>query len=143
MSRRRHRKRFQCGHRGFGRYCHCCADRVAAKHAILMAQQLSRQQWQETFAQDQIELSHLPRAIALKARDILSALQQGTAYWQLGGKRLQPTREIVRIPVTYRYRLLCRQDNDQLVPLKLLSHEDYNRLVGHTQRLLSLLHSRG
>jgi len=88
-----------------------------------------KQAWKESFAADPVDLRRLPRAIVLKARGILSALGEGVAYWQLKGKRLRGDRELVRIPVSYRYRLLCRLDGDRLLPLKVLSHEAYNSLV--------------
>ncbi|NMF86654.1 hypothetical protein [Nodosilinea sp. P-1105] len=101
-----------------------------------------REQWQALFAEDAIELSHLPKAIVKKARAVLSALQQGTHYWQLSGKRLEMMRDVIRIPVTRRYRLLCRDDGDQVVPIKVISHEDYNPLTRSPKRLLSRLLSR-
>ncbi|NET34857.1 MAG: hypothetical protein F6K19_23005 [Cyanothece sp. SIO1E1] len=138
MSRRsrKHRKRFACGHRGFGQQCHRCAKVKAQKRAKLSERRAQRQQWQATFAQDPIDLGKLPCRIVLKAREVLAALAQGRGYWQLAGKRLNPTRDIIRIPVTYRYRLLCRDNGRSLVPLKVVSHEDYNSLVRHPNRHL-------
>lgn len=43
---------------------------------------------------------------------------------------------MIRIPVTYRYRLLCWDNGQFLVSLKLVSHEDYNTLVRHPNRYL-------
>jgi hypothetical protein len=80
--------------------------------------------------------------IVKKARTVLSALQQGTHYWQLSGKRLEMMHDVIRIPVTRRYRLLCREDGDQIVPVKVLSHEDYNPLIRSPKRFLSRLLSR-
>ena len=138
MSRRsrRHRKRFDCGHRGFGQYCHCCAKperarrcQQQAKQAMAQQQRARRLAWQATFIADPIDLRKLPQPIVLKARKILAALGAGTGYWRLSGKRLNATREIVSIPVTRRYRLLCVFDGRSLAPLQVLSHEDYNSLV--------------
>lgn len=139
---RKHKKRFACGHRGFGQYCHCCAERVAKKQQRLSQRRQKREQWQALFADDAIELSHLPKAIIRKARNVLSALQQGTEYWQLSGKRLEMIRGVIRVPVTQRYRLLCRDDGDQIVPVKVISHEDYNPLTRSPKRFLSRLLSR-
>jgi hypothetical protein len=104
--------------------------------------QQQREQWQALFADDAIELRHLPKVIVKKARTVLSALQQGTHYWQLSGKRLEMMHDVIRIPVTRRYRLLCREDGDQIVPVKVLSHEDYNPLIRSPKRFLSRLLSR-
>lgn len=140
--RRKYRKRFACGHRGFGKWCHRCASersqqrqRLPAHSAAEQSQAPIRQQWQQSFAQDVIELMHLPKSIVLKARDILSKLSQGVEYWRLRGKRLRSNHEVVRIPVGYRYRLLCRAEDDSVKPWKVLSHEDYNPLVQHKNRL--------
>ena len=72
----------------------------------------------------------------LRAREVLAALDQGVDYWRLAGKRLHPRRDMIRIPVTYRYRLLCWDNGQFLVSLKLVSHEDYNTLVRHPNRYL-------
>ena len=138
MSRRRrkHRKRFGCGHRGFGQYCHYCAEVSAAVGGKQQARRAQQQQrraqrlaWQATFATDPIDLRRLPRSVVIKARVVLAAISSGADYWQLAGKRLNAAREIVSIPDTRRYRLLCRFDGGALTPLKILSHEDYNSLV--------------
>lgn len=131
---RKYRKRFACGHRGYGRYCHRCADRAARRRAAWRVRQTQRRVWQETFSDDPIELRHLPPAIAEKTRQIVSALEQGTGHWQLAGKRLS-VREVISIPVTYRYRLLCREEGDRVVPVKVMSHEDYNPLANSSKRL--------
>jgi hypothetical protein len=160
---RKHRQRFACGHRGFGQWCHCCATNdsrrvraIASTHGSVcpfpairsrqsdashspkrrvQAVTWDKQAWNQSFATDAIDLRRLPRAIVLKARGILAALAQGTGYWQLKGKRLRGDRTLVRIPVSYRYRLLCRMEGDRLMPLKVLSHEDYNPLVRQMNRV--------
>ncbi|MBD2090632.1 hypothetical protein H6F67_12285 [Microcoleus sp. FACHB-1515] len=163
---RKHRKRFTCGHRGFGQWCHLCAsnscasiDRAAIGCASIesrLAEAIAaksvrsfpivrspsqtkataeKQAWKLSFATDSIDLRRLPRLIVLKARGILAALDEGGGYWQLRGRRLRGDRTIVRIPVSYRYRLLCRMEGDRLLPLKVLSHEDYNPLVRRKNRV--------
>ena len=139
---RKHKKRFACGHRGYGRYCHRCAERVARKQNRFGQRRQQREQRQALFAGDAIELSHLPKSIVKKARTVLSALQQGTHYWQLSGKRLEMMHDVIRIPVTRRYRLLCQDNGDQIVPVKVISHEDYNPLTRGPKRFLSRLLSR-
>ena len=134
MSRRsrRHRKQFACGHRGFGQYCHRCADR---QHKIRLRKE-QRQAWQATFESDAVALQKLPKSVVLKVRDILGALEGGVDYWQVAGKRLHSARRIIRIPITRRYRLLCRDDGKVLTPLKVVSHEDYNLIVGRVHQWL-------
>ena len=136
---RKHKKRFACGHRAFGQHCHCCAERIARKQIAHVQRQQKREQWRALFAEDVIDLRHLPKAIVKKTRNILSALNQGKDYWQLSGKRLEKVRNVIRIPVTRRYRLLCRDDGDQIVPVKVISHEAYNPLSRSPKRLLRKL----
>lgn len=126
---RKYRKRFPCGHQGFGKFCHRCATAKALLTVSLLERQRTRQQWQESFLQDCVDLTHLPKAIVLKARQVLSALQGGISLSQLRGKRFSFDRRLIRIPVTYRYRLVCRQHDEGIVPLKVVSHETYNSIA--------------
>ena len=144
MSRRsrKHRKQFTCGHRGFGQYCHRCADHkrsLRQQRQTQQQQQAQRQAWQATFERDVVNLRQLPRPVVLKARQLLDYLGKGVGYWQLAGKRLHSARQIIRIPVTRRYRLLCWDDGKCLTPLKVVSHEDYNLLVSKVHRWLRSL----
>jgi hypothetical protein len=139
---RKHKKRFPCGHRGFGRYCHYCADRQARKERKHQQRQTKRQQWQSLFFEDGIDLRHLPKSVVQKSRTVLRALEQGQNYWQLSGKRLHMMRNVIKIPVTRRYRLLCRDDGNQITPVEVISHEDYNPLVAKPKRLWQRLFSR-
>jgi hypothetical protein len=136
MSRRprRQKKRFPtCAHRGFGQYCHHCADLALRKQSIATATKLQRDEWTETYDHDPIDLQGLPKPIVLKARKILEQLTQGTEYYKLQGKRLLGIdRDLIRIPVTRRYRLLI-QDLGEKTPhfLKVLSHEAYNAIANN------------
>lgn len=91
----------------------------------------SRQQWRESFYQDHIDLTHLPQRIVIKARQIIAALQEGVSLHQLRGKRFPFDRTLVRIPITYRYRMLCRCGKSGIIPIKVMSHEDYNAVARH------------
>ena len=137
MSRRRrlYKKQFACGHRGFGQYCHRCAKQRAKKQTQFLARQSKRQQWQASFLNDLIDLRHLPKSVVKKSRTVLEALSRGESYWQLSGKRLHHGRNIIRIPVTRRYRLLCRDDGAAITPMEVVSHETYNPLVAKPRRL--------
>ncbi|MBW4470423.1 MAG: hypothetical protein KME45_08440 [Stenomitos rutilans HA7619-LM2] len=88
-----------------------------------------RQQWQQAFAHDSVDLTGLPTHIVLKARKILQELSAGKGYYQFQGKRFRFDRTLISIPVTYSYRLLCREQKDGLLPLKVLSHEQYNAIA--------------
>ncbi len=158
MVRRSHkrRKRFSCGHLGFGRFCHHC-DRVVHIDATLplttkigplsklqprsrrvwkaAAHQKTKRRWQASFAHDPIDLSHLPKPIVIKTRCILASLDRGVSPKQLRGKRFNFDRTLLRIPISYRYRLLCRWLAGQIVPLQVLSHEAYNPISRNKKRL--------
>ncbi len=120
MSRRK--KLFPCGHRGYGQTCHRCLQ----ESLVLQQKQQQKKQWEQTFAQDPIDLTNLPTHVVLKARSIISALQEQKSYREFGGKRLRHNRLVVSIPVTRNYRMLCRDCGNFLVPKEVLSHEDYN-----------------
>ena len=152
---RRHRQRFSCGHRGFGQYCHRCTSqeilrqkrrerrrsvqesqiREAPRQAQCQQCPAARQHWQQSFATDPVDLSQLPRGIVLKARLILARLAAGAGFWQVLGKRMRFDRGLIRIPVGHRYRLLCRRSGDRLWPLRVMSHETYNRVVRNQLKL--------
>jgi hypothetical protein len=129
---RLHKKYFPiCGHKGFGKYCHRCSDLAHRKQAIALESQLLRNQWLETYDHDPIDLKHLPKPIVLRARELLAQLAQGTEYYKLQGKRLLGIdRDLIRIPVTRRYRLLIQDvGNNTFQSLKVLSHEAYNAIA--------------
>lgn len=136
---RKHRKRFACGHRGYGRYCHRCDHQQVQRTAKRRQRQSQRQEWQALFLADPIDLKSLPKPVVKKARNVLQALQRGTYYWQLSGKRLNMAREVISIPVTRRYRLLCQDTHDGIQPVKVISHEAYNPLVTRPKRLAQTL----
>jgi hypothetical protein len=147
---RKQRQRFACGHRGFGQYCHRCASQSARRrqrrsHGISVSplspspvrqcRSTARQFWRQSFAADPVDLSHLPQKIVLKARLILARLAAGEGFWQVLGQRMSHDRSLIRIPVGYRYRLLCRLEDHQLWPLQVMSHETYNRVARNRMKL--------
>lgn len=120
MSRRR--KTFPCGHKGYGQTCHRCEQ--AQKTQEEKRQQ--KQEWESTFAEDPIDLKHLPSHVVVKAREIIAGLESHKNYREFGGKRLRHNRCIVSIPVTRNYRMICQDCGSFLLPQAVLSHEDYN-----------------
>ncbi len=83
----------------------------------------------QAIANDPIDLSHLPYKVAIKARRVIKAIQEGINWFQLGGKQFHFNRNLISIPVTYRYRLLCRREKSEIIFLKVLSHEAYNHVA--------------
>jgi hypothetical protein len=120
MSRRR--KAFPCGHKGYGQICHRCLQEDVVK----LEHQEKKRSWQESFAFDPIDLKDLPSHVVLKARNIINGLQDRRNYREFGGKRLRHNRQVVSIPVTRNYRMLCVDRDGTLQPQQVMSHEDYN-----------------
>lgn len=120
MSRRK--KIFPCGHKGYGQVCHRCLQ----QQADWEEKKRSKDEWQETFDRDPIDLRALPKNVVIKAREIIIALETAKNYRDFHGKRLRHDRFVISIPVTRNYRLLCRDCGNLLVPEVVVSHEDYN-----------------
>ena len=86
-----------------------------------------RAAWQESFAQDAIDLRRLPtRSLVCKARTILAQMAAGVPYTRFRGKRFQSDRTVISVPLGRDYRLLFRDEGDSLRPLCCLSHQAYN-----------------
>ena len=120
MSRRK--KKFICGHKGYGQVCHRCAQ----KKAGIDQKRQRKLDWEATFAKDPIDLRNLPKNVVVKSRRIIQQLQCQGDYHQFHGKRLRHDRFIISIPVTRSYRLICRDCGTLLIPEAVVSHEDYN-----------------
>lgn len=120
MSRKR--KKFACGHTGYGKVCHRCEQ----KQVLWEERKREKNAWEQTFNYDPIDLSSLPKNVVLKARQIIRNIQNQTSYTNFRGKRLRHDRLIISIPVTRNYRLICRDHGRFLEPEAVVSHEDYN-----------------
>ena len=120
MSRRK--KKFPCGHRGYGQICHRCAQKQAEQEQ----KKQHKLEWEKTFHQDPIDLRNLPKNVVVKSRLVIEQLQIQSDYRQFHGKRLRHNRSIVSIPITRNYRLICRDCGQFLAPEAVISHEDYN-----------------
>ncbi len=120
MSRRK--KKFPCGHKGYGQICHRCAE----KQATFDRRKKKKNEWEQTFTTDPIDLSTLPKNVVIKARNIIQGLQTQKSYREYHGKRLRHNRFVISIPVTRNYRLICKDCGSILMPEAVVSHEDYN-----------------
>ncbi len=120
------KKTFPCGHKGMGQFCHTCHN----EKKVQISKEKERQEkyaWNALFSKDVVDLSKLPnRKLVLKARDILEKIASGWPYQQLKGKQLNHDRQILSIPVNQDYRLLFKRRQQHWLPIKLLSHEEYN-----------------
>ena len=118
----RRKKKFICGHKGYGKICHRCQQ----QRSEVEKRRQYKLDWEATFAEDPIDLRNLPKNVVLKSRRIIHHLQSQGDYHQFHGKRLRHDRFIISIPVTRSYRLLCRDLGTLLIPEAVVSHEDYN-----------------
>jgi len=116
------KKRFSCGHQGYGQVCHKCQQKQAER----LRRQRQRQAWKESFQYDPIDLRSFPKNVVIKTRKIISQLRQDNNYWRFKGKRLHHNRFIISIPINRSYRLICRDQGSYLVPEEVVSHQDYN-----------------
>lgn len=118
----RRKKKFACGHKGYGQICHRCIQ----KHVNNAQKKQAKQEWEAMFECDPINLRDLPKNVVVKARRIIARLENQHDYRDFRGKRLRHDRFVISIPVTRNYRLLCRDCGSFLVPECVISHEDYN-----------------
>lgn len=118
----RQKKKFPCGHKGFGQICYRCAQ----ADAVYQQEKRCKQDWEASFNRDLIDLRNLPKNVVLKSRRIIQQLGEHTDYRQFHGKRLRHNRLVISIPVTRHYRLLCRDHGQYLAPEAVISHENYN-----------------
>jgi hypothetical protein len=128
MAKRR-KKTFPCGHKGYGKTCHRCEQERREQEKqwqVLQQKQLEKKAWEATFEKDDIDLRSLPQYVVLKARDIIAALAQQQSYRDFNGKRMRHDRQIISIPITRNYRMICRDNGEFVIPQSVLSHEDYN-----------------
>lgn len=119
------KKVFPCGCRGFGSYCHRCAQEKAK------AQQKATVKTYYEKLQDEcgIDFADIPREVIDRTADIVYSLRRGADYTAFKGKRLNYDRGVVSIPVGRSYRLVCITEDGCVVPKELLSHEEYNKRI--------------
>jgi hypothetical protein len=129
----RHRKTFECGHKGFGSFCHRCRqieDERARLDRQAQRRRARREDWEARFDNDPVPLRGLPRHVVEASREVIAAVEAGTPWGQLGGKKLRQSGAL-SIPIGRSYRLVCLYDDVEgsktVVPLEVLSHEDYNK----------------
>lgn len=131
---RKYRRRFDCGCRGFGQYCHRCAEGETERRRKVEGRREIRKPRAQGRVMDGVNLAKLPKKVVEKAKQILGWLRQGVHPGAIGGKQFQFDRDQLRIPVGYRYRLLCWRGEEGVKPLKVMSHEAYNSVMRNTRR---------
>jgi hypothetical protein len=81
------------------------------------------------FEDRDIEARRLPDWVLEKAESIIRAIETGTHFQALGGKRLNFDHTRIAIPVGPLYRMIAIEINGVLKIKRILSHEDYNKHV--------------
>ena len=128
------RKRYPCGHRGRGQYCHRCAQerddmsaRTAAREGKLALAELLC-----------VPATDFPDKILRRAAAIHQevAAQGLLALRRRGAKKILSLDNVLSVPVGHHHRLLFVVDHDFPRYLELLTHEQYDR------RLVLLCRSR-
>lgn len=77
-------------------------------------------------AGDAIDLGMLPRAHRERAREVMRRIAAGASHTEFKGKRLQYDRTQISVPLGAHWRLLFREEGKVPVPVKCMSHSDYN-----------------
>jgi hypothetical protein len=123
---------FECGHTGKGKHCHACAAAEKRKGEQLRAFEEKRAAKRNSIAADPIDLSvvrHLS-AVQREARELLAKVSSGVHPFSLDGKFIKSSAgKLLSVPVGRSYRLLF--DAPTLLPLRLVSHEDYNGIAAN------------
>jgi hypothetical protein len=79
-----------------------------------------RIKWQKKFADDPINLRHLPKHVVKKAWRKIQLLRSGAGFRRLDAKRMQHSRNWIRIKLGNSWRLMARDVGDRIVPVEVL-----------------------
>ncbi|WP_031568614.1 DUF7682 family zinc-binding protein [Acidithiobacillus thiooxidans] len=129
------RKKFDCGHRGLGAYCHRCAQGFTPDRGRLnrrKGKSASAARSGEPLECLGIDLRILPHGSLRKKAQaaLLGIVRDGKPYPIFGGKRMLHNRRILSVPLGRNWRLLLEEQEDKRkTVLSILSHESYNRVI--------------
>ena len=127
------RKLFDCGHRGYGAYCHACRqqrERQEQKEPPGLGRQrewdIFSPIWDEWFP-GQAGASHkFPLAVVKRATNLAERLLSAH-YSTLRGDKMQGDPRRVRFELPGRYRMVGRlEPGDRVVDIEVLTHAEYN-----------------
>jgi len=128
------KKKFSCGHIGKGQYCHLCKARDDAYEQQRVVKRAEKQAIAEA-TDVGIDMVRIPVPVALKAADIVRKLKSGTTYLAVHGKRLTSwDHNMISIPVGMSYRVMCKEVEGAVIPIEVLSHEQYNGRISLARR---------
>ena len=121
----RRKKRFECGHFGYGAYCHLCHD----KEKEIEKKKMEKKAKFLYVKSNGDYVSNVPIEVQKKAVDKFMKLKaQQQIYSNIQAKRMTTIRQrkIVVLRVGRSYRLICKQTGRDFQWIELLSHESYN-----------------
>lgn len=127
------RRQFSCGHRGKGKFCHRCAaenKQHAANETARKKLAETKQHLQQVMTESGLAgIEKVPFKIAQQAIKVAEAIRSGAPIAKYKGKRLQVHRDTISIPIGHRWRLMCKDQNCQIEPIEIISHETYNHFI--------------
>ncbi len=125
------KKRFPCGHRGLGQFCHHCdqaESRRAREEEAAAARAAAEAGWRQLFPRQAADYHRFPPRVTAAATEIARALRAGCHFSLLGGDRMQCDRRLVRFALPGFYRLVGEEGvGGAATSLRVMSHERYNR----------------
>lgn len=122
----RRKKRFSCGHKGFGRFCHRCRKREEQRASVRVERKQRKEARKNKKREHPFDVEAFPPKVAKKALSIIQQIRQGCSYTGFYGKPLTVQPDLISVPVSRSYRLLFKKTEHGLGFHKLMSHEDYN-----------------
>ena len=128
------KKAFPCGHSGRGRECHFCAEEAKRVSKIEEARERNSAEKaaRRKLLMDGPEgIDRIPAKEQAETLRLVQILEAGEPWHHLGGKRLKEAgcREIISIPVSYSYRLVCSETGGKVTAFKVMSHSDYSSWI--------------
>lgn len=128
------KKAFPCGHSGRGRECHLCAEEARRIREIMEARErksAEKAAWRKLLMDGPEGIDRIPVKEQEETLRLVQLLEGGEPWHLLGGKRLKEggNREVISIPVSYSYRLVCRETAGKVAAFKVMSHSDYTSWI--------------
>jgi len=131
-------KLFPCRHKGKGKYCHRCADEAVAKEKKESAERAEREREaarNARLAASPVPLDGIPRPVQDEVFAIFDLIAVSTPVHKIPSAiRLSAMkrRDLVKVELRSHYRLVCQETKGRLVPLRVMTHEDYNDFLKET-----------
>jgi len=128
------RKAFPCGHSGRGRECHVCAEEARRRREREETRRrisIEKAAWKDSLRYGPEGINRIPAKEQAETLRLVQLIEAGEPWHHLGGKRLKEAgyREIISIPVSYSYRLVCRETGGKITAIEVKSHSAYSSRI--------------